>query len=274
MQPGNLARAGLRSAHLILAIGLTAFCADAQVSSIAYTGTLFSTKTVVPITFALTAADTIIFQTWGFGGGVNAAGTTISPGGFEPLLTLYSGTVTATSIETDAGGIPLADAGILRNPPWSFAGNCAAAGKVQIGSNDDCGDVKMQAALTTGTYTLLLSYSGYLPGAIFDGGSISAPYVDLASVQFQSCDPGANACIDRNGNYAVDIVGTKSSLLAISKCDINQDKSTNVTDVQLMANQAFGSSTPDNDLNIDGVIDVVDVQYVIEAVLGHGCKAK
>jgi hypothetical protein len=44
-----------------------------------------------------------------------------------------------------------------------------------------------------------------------------------------------------------------------------------VPDAQLMINQALGTSPPANDLNGDHVVNVVDIQIVINAVLGRGC---
>jgi hypothetical protein len=43
--------------------------------------------------------------------------------------------------------------------------------------------------------------------------------------------------------------------------------------VQLLINQALGISSPVDDLNSDGVVNVVDVQKVIDAVLSLGCPA-
>jgi hypothetical protein len=50
----------------------------------------------------------------------------------------------------------------------------------------------------------------------------------------------------------------------------------NVGDVQFVINPALGVSASLSalDLNQDGVVNVVDVQTVINAVLGPGCLAK
>ena len=40
-------------------------------ADISFTGTLSSPEGVFKTTFALTAADTVTFRTWGFGGGTN-----------------------------------------------------------------------------------------------------------------------------------------------------------------------------------------------------------
>src|ERR1700735_1836326 len=64
----------------------------------------------------------------GFGGGTNAAGSVISPGGFGPLIVLFSGSGPTATIVTDGSGDVLADADNLNNPPFSPIGNCPPAG--------------------------------------------------------------------------------------------------------------------------------------------------
>jgi hypothetical protein len=44
----------------------------------------------------------------------------------------------------------------------------------------------------------------------------------------------------------------------------------NVTGVQSVINEALGVTSPDADMNVDGVVKVVDVQLVTNAVLGCG----
>ena len=58
-----------------------------------------------------------------------------------------------------------------------------------------------------------------------------------------------------------------------SNCDVRQLGSTTVADVQLIINQAQGAASPQNDLNGDGVINVVDIQIDLDAALGFGCAA-
>ena len=55
-------------------------------------------------------------------------------------------------------------------------------------------------------------------------------------------------------------------------CAISQNGST-VVDAQLIVNQALGVTLPANDLNSDGAVNLVDVQIVLNAVLGLGCSA-
>ncbi len=174
-------------------------------SSASFTGTLASPESVFETTFTVLSSDTVTFQTWGFGGGTNAAGQVIPSGGFDPLIALFSGPVATATMYVDGSGNPLADADNLLNPPWSYVGNCPPAGTVAIGSDNDCGDDFMQVALAAGTYTLVLTDANYIPNAIYDNGALSEGFTDLTAGVFQTCDPVSNACITTNGNYAVDI---------------------------------------------------------------------
>ncbi len=56
-----------------------------------------------------------------------------------------------------------------------------------------------------------------------------------------------------------------------SACDLNQDSSTNVIDVQLEVNMALGAVSCTADINKDGACNVVDVQRVVNAALGGQC---
>jgi len=58
----------------------------------------------------------------------------------------------------------------------------------------------------------------------------------------------------------------------VTPCDVTQDGSTNVNDVQALIKQSLGTSTPNAALNGSGVVNVVDVQIVINAVLARGCS--
>ncbi len=180
-------------------------------SSLSFTGTLDNPESAFETTFTVTASDTITFETWGFGGGTNAAGQVISAGVFDPLIALFNGPAATATIYLDGFSNPLADADSLLNPPWSFVGNCPPAGTVSIGASNDCGDDFMQVGLSAGTYTLLLSDANYIPNAIYDNGALSEGYTDLTDGVFQTCDTDGS-CITPNGNYAVDIISTKADL--------------------------------------------------------------
>jgi hypothetical protein len=70
-----------------------------------------------------------------------------------------------------------------------------------------------------------------------------------------------------------EMVGTWTPVVTFSRCDVNQDGTTNVADVQKVINEALGVTAAVNDLNGDGNVNVADVQIVINAALGLGCSA-
>jgi hypothetical protein len=55
-------------------------------------------------------------------------------------------------------------------------------------------------------------------------------------------------------------------------CDLRQDGSVDVADVQLIVNEALGAVPAAIDLNGDGAINVVDAQIEIAAALGRACS--
>jgi hypothetical protein len=194
--------------NLVKMLAISVLPVIARGSPLSFTGALATPESVFETTFTLPSSSTVTFQTWGFGGGTNAAGQVIPPGGFDPLIALFSGPVATATMYADGSGNPLVDADNLLNPPWSYVGNCPTAGTVAIGSDNDCGDDFMQAGLAAGTYSLVLTDANYIPNAIFDNGALSEGFTDLTAGVFQTCDPVSNACITPNGNYAVDITST------------------------------------------------------------------
>ena len=63
--------------------------------------------------------------------------------------------------------------------------------------------------------------------------------------------------------------GTASNTVASPCCDlIGSGGKTNVTDVQQIINESLGTVVGVHDLNQDGVVQIVDVQIVINALLG------
>jgi hypothetical protein len=54
---------------------------------------------------------------------------------------------------------------------------------------------------------------------------------------------------------------------------VNGDGATNISDAQMELREALAVAKPVDDLNGDGVVDVVDIETVIDAVLKDGCPA-
>jgi hypothetical protein len=54
-------------------------------------------------------------------------------------------------------------------------------------------------------------------------------------------------------------------------CNVSGDETTSVADVQMVINEALGTTPALDDLEGDGVVNVVDIQKVINALFGLGC---
>jgi hypothetical protein len=66
----------------------------------------------------------------------------------------------------------------------------------------------------------------------------------------------------------------RSFSLAVSTppgCNITQDQTPSVADVQREINEAIGAFTPTNDMNADGSVNVVDVEIIMNAILTGVC---
>jgi hypothetical protein len=193
--------------------------------AISCTGTLSASERVFLDSFTLAGSLTITVQTYGFGGGTNAAGNLISPGGFDPLVALFSGPANNASIQTDGGGNPVASADTLFG---LFSPGCPPAGTTVVGTvPGNCGDDRLTVSLGAGAYTLLLSDANFLPLAV-DPGVLSpfdltdttsnnygsstgnGAYTDLTGGAFQTC-VSLTDCNTDTGNFAVDILESTNS---------------------------------------------------------------
>jgi hypothetical protein len=175
--------------------------------SSSYTGTLANSTDSVSLVFNVggSSSENVVIQTWGFGGGVNAAGQTIGAGGFDPFVGIFSGTGSTATIVTDALGDPFGTSDALSNFA-EFVG-CPPAGTVSIGGSV-CGDVTMQLSLLPGTYTLLLSDALYIPNAVFDNGTLGEGFSDFTGGALQTCNTdssGATTCATDTAKWAFDL---------------------------------------------------------------------
>jgi hypothetical protein len=193
------------AAPLLIALAPVAFA-----DSVSYTGTLTSSTDIFETTFTLASSATITLQTWGFGGGVNAAGATILPGGTDPLVAIFSGTGPGATILTDGSSNPFGTSIDLGNY-GSFQG-CPPAGAPIIGGSAQCGDITMTVpALAAGTYTVVLSDGNYFADAVFDNGTLGEGFTDFTGGIFCNLDINGVACPNTSGAYALDIDGLPAS---------------------------------------------------------------
>jgi PEP-CTERM motif len=156
---------------------LAAPAAKADTIVLSSQGTFIADNDRPEFTFSLLTTSTLTFSTYSYNGGTNAQGMFISPGGFDPILTLF-----------DADGIFIRE---FVNPTGP-------------------GDISEMFMLDIGNYTLVITQfdnfavGNLADGFIYDGdpaftsrfaaggGGAHAPFVDVNGNQ-------------RNGNYAFDV---------------------------------------------------------------------
>lgn len=170
--------------------------AAARASTISYTGTLTSPEDSTSGQIIMTLSDpgTVELQTWGFGGGTNAAGDLIPAGGFDPFVGVFAGTgASATFINGTSD--------ILAN--FGSSMGCPPAGQVDI-RGSVCGDINMSLSLAAGTYTVLLTDADYFPVAADEtDGLLGDSFFDFTGGVFQTCN-GLD-CVTDSDNWALDI---------------------------------------------------------------------
>jgi hypothetical protein len=173
-------------------------------STISDTGTFSTPEDTFIIGLTLGASGNVTLQTYGFGGGVNGAGNTITAGGFDPFVGLFERTgPTALFLDGTADNL---------TNYTSEPSACPPAGLVTIGSvGGQCGDVQLIfTGLAAGAYTVLLSDANYVPNAIYETtGYLGDGYSDLTggSLPFQTCYDLSD-CNTDSANWALDITTT------------------------------------------------------------------
>jgi hypothetical protein len=192
----------MRTGSFVLAAFLAAQAACA--STVSYTGTLASPEdSTTQITVTMATAGTLGLQTWGFGGGTNAADEVIPAGGFDPFVGVFSGTGDGAVFIDGASDIL-----------GSYGAGCPPAGTVTIGKGALCGDITLSESLAAGTYTVLLTDADYLPAAVFEsGGLLGDGFIDFTGGAFQTCNVVGSdtTCITPTADWALDITTPNST---------------------------------------------------------------
>ena len=206
--------------RMLLAAGLLAAMTIASRvqadSTQSYTGTLtspdngtgtFDSSDSFITSLTLGTASDVTLQTYGFGGGTNAAGTTIAPGGTDPFVGLFSGTgngavfINGTSLD-------------LTN----YTPGCPPANTVSDFGDTTCGDVTLTFDnLAAGTYTVLLSDGQYIPlAAVGAGSTLGDGALDLTGGVFCNiADVTTNTpCPNISGAWALDVTESPATTTA------------------------------------------------------------
>jgi sugar lactone lactonase YvrE len=104
------------------------------------------------------------------------------------------------------------------------------------------------------------------------GGVDFPPLTGTVNVASGTGSPLTNKAQATGGGSSVSATATDSiTVVSLATCEAPGYNSVTVSDVQAIVNQGLGSSKSANDINQDGVVNVVDIQIVINAVLYSTC---
>ena len=135
------------SEFLAFAAASFSFAAPASATDFSYTGTLSDPNAVLMFNFTVGSPSTITLRSYSYAGGTNAAGTLISGGGFDPILTLFDSTGLEINHNDDGGSAHVPCDGTR------------------------CYDVYLQQLLSPGTYTVSIqAYSNFAIGPNLSNG--------------------------------------------------------------------------------------------------------
>lgn len=155
-------------------------------SNFSFEGLFLTDDQVQLFDFTLGASSTITMQSWGYGGGTNAANLVIPAGGFDTFFTWYGSDGSQIGTADDCGA----------GPGHSHNGACL--------------DAYAQVTLPAGSYILALTQAGNDPN-----GSLSDGFTEQGQGNFTAngncpafCDTFGNT---DNGKWAVDILNVTSA---------------------------------------------------------------
>lgn len=168
-------RRALKSA--LAALSLTCACVAVPAANLSFTGALGGDNDVQLFSFTLAADGDIALRTWSYAGGTNAAGAAIPAGGFDTVVSLFTGSgASALLIGANDDGV-----GVATDPATGFAR-----------------DALLEVfALAAGEYTVALTqFANFANGPTLGDGFLGAG------------DPAFNG---RSSAWALDILGVDAA---------------------------------------------------------------
>jgi hypothetical protein len=176
-------------------------------STQSYVGTLGSPYDAYEVLLTLTATSNVTLQTYGFGGGTNAQGTLIAPGGTDPFIGLFANLGLSPTF-IDGTSLDLTN----------YTPGCPAANSVSNFGDTTCGDVLLSFSdLAAGTYTIVFSDGQFIPlAALGASTTFDNSFFNFTGGVFcnlQDVDTGT-ACPNTSGAFAFDVTESTPSMPA------------------------------------------------------------
>ena len=159
------------------------------------------------------------------------------------------------------GAIRLVVSGTLTNDGVISANGSAPSGPYTGGGSGGSVYILTDGLAGSGTFTANGGPGGEAGGG---GGRVAVYYGTNKGVTLSQL----TAAGGQAGNP-----GSAGTVKLINLCEITNDTTPGLADVQLIFKQAMGTAPPLNDLNYDGVVNVVDVQILLNAALQLACSA-
>jgi len=185
-------RLSLLAAACVLGFGLAQI---ATAGDFSFTGNFTADDNVQAFSFNVGATSTVTLRTWSYAGGVNAAGQTIAPDGFDPILALFDSSGALIG-QNDDGGCFL------------------VAHDAETG---ECYDTYFSATLNPGAYTTtVMEYNNFAIGPNLSNG-----FVQQGNGNFTAgfCTSATGAfwdvtCDQNDGHWAFDILNVNSAVVS------------------------------------------------------------
>ena len=198
------ARHARQALALLALLGTTSVVLNA--AGISYTGTFAADDDKRIFYFSVSQGGAVTLRTWSYAGGINAAGSTIPQGGFDPTISVFDANGNLIASNRDGG-----------------CGNVAADSVTSF-----CWDSYLALTLPAGNYSAVLTEADNLPNGptlaqsfVYDPSQCapSSPLICPTNAQgvFTAAPGNAPAGFwdfsptRRTANYALDIVGAGST---------------------------------------------------------------
>ena len=99
-------------------------------------------------------------------------------------------------------------------------------------------------------------------------------YTLTLPLTFTSALAGVNTVsgVVSRGMFQTTVTQTLGTWIVPRPCTITNDAVAGIADIQHMINEALGASSPSDDMNFDGVVNLIDAQIVANAAMNLGCS--